>query len=77
MAFDRVADRILPDSGTAEAMWLYQRLLEAVTLSAGDPKIKSLTLRIGRIAHAKGRPNGVPTVYDEQAIANDIAARTA
>jgi hypothetical protein len=70
-----VVERVTPTSTPAEAMWLYQRTLEAISMSAGEPALKLLALQVGRIAHGKARPDGRVTVYDEQAMANDIAAR--
>jgi len=56
--------------------WLYQRSLESVRASKGDPTLKALALQIGRISYASSRPDRRPTIYDEQAIANDIAVRS-
>jgi hypothetical protein len=60
----------------AQMAWLYQRSLESVQASNGDPAIKALALHIGRISYASSRPDRRPTIYDEQAIANDIAVRS-
>jgi hypothetical protein len=56
--------------------WLYHRSLESVRASKGDPTLKALALQIGRISYASSRPDRRPTIYDEQAIANDIAVRS-
>jgi hypothetical protein len=61
-------------SATDLAM-LYQRSLDAVQSSKGAPTAKELALRLGRLSYAAGRPDKRPTVYDEQAVANDIAMR--
>jgi len=74
-AYRTAVDRLISNSAASEAMWLYQRILDGVSQSAGDPRLKAEALRIGRIAHAKGRADGRATVYDEEAMANDIAAR--
>lgn len=54
---------------------LYQQSLEVVQSSKGAPAAKELALRLGRLSYAAGRPDRRPTVYDEQAVANDIAMR--
>jgi hypothetical protein len=61
---------------SAQTTWLYQRSLESVQASKGDPAIKTLALQIGRLSYASSRPDRRPTIYDEQAIANDIAVRS-
>lgn len=38
------------------------------------PALKPCALEVGRIRYGIGRPNGLPTSYDESAIANDISA---
>jgi len=58
-----------------EADWLYARALETVQSSNSTSPARTFALRIGRMRYSRSRPNRVPTVYDEQAIANDIAAR--
>ncbi len=40
------------------------------------PDTKSQVLELGRTAYAVRRPDGKLTVYDEQAIMNDIAAHS-
>ena len=54
---------------------LYQQSLDVVQSSKGTPTAKELALRLGRLSYAAGRPDKRPTVYDEQAVANDIAMR--
>jgi len=54
---------------------MYQQSLAAVESSKGIPAVKELALRIGRRSYSALRPDHRPTVYDEQAIANDIAMR--
>jgi len=41
-----------------------------------EPSLRVFTLELGRLAYGVQRPEGVPTVYDENAINNDILART-
>jgi hypothetical protein len=45
-------------------------------LLRGHPDFKPRLLDLGRAAYGWPRPDGNPTVYDEQAIANDIAAHS-
>jgi hypothetical protein len=54
---------------------LYQQSLDVVESSSGTPAAKELALRLGRLSYAAGRPDRRPTIYDEQAVANDIAMR--
>ncbi|MEO8379816.1 MAG: hypothetical protein ABI779_09160 [Acidobacteriota bacterium] len=70
--FNRIADSVLAFSEIAEADWLYRRALEQVRATAGAPPFKAIALRIGRIRYGAARPDRRPTLYDEQAIANDI-----
>ena len=53
----------------------YNASLLAVEPSGGVPAAKTLALAIGRIHYGSLRPNGIVTVYDENAILNDISAR--
>ncbi|MDB4654254.1 hypothetical protein OAE40_00600 [Rubripirellula sp.] len=53
----------------------YKHSLQAVQASRGSPESKSFALEMGRFVHGSSRPEGGPTIYDEQAIQNDIQAR--
>jgi hypothetical protein len=75
--FAPAAERLIATSSSQEAHWLYERVLDLVQQSAGNPNFKALAVRIGRGAYSAGRAGRTPTVYDEQAIANDVAARVA
>lgn len=72
----RIADRVLTNGGPAEADWFYRRTLEALRYRSSDPAFKAFALHVGRLSYAFSRPGRRPTVYDEQAIANDIAMST-
>jgi hypothetical protein len=74
-AFRRLSAPILSRSSQAEANWMYARTLDLVESRHGTPASKGLALHIGRISYSSGRPDRTPTLYDEQAIANDIASR--
>jgi hypothetical protein len=73
--FKSLASHVLVSSSPAEARWLYDRALELLRAQNGSTGSKDLALYVGRHAYSAGRPGRRPTVYDEQAIANDIAAR--
>jgi hypothetical protein len=75
--FQRLSGPVLTLSSPPEAQWLYARALELVRERKGLSTSKALALYIGRHSYSAGRPDRTPTVYDEQAIANDIAARVA
>src|SRR6185503_18136353 len=66
-------DRVLSESSPDEADWLYRCALEKVRTSSGDPVDKVIALHVGRLRYAAARSDRNPTIYDEQAIANDIA----
>ena len=57
-------------------MLIYNKALEILACDAGNPIAKQLVLTIGRWYFGKLRSNGRPTVYDEQAILNDISVRS-
>jgi hypothetical protein len=60
----------------SEADWIYQRALEMIGPPRnGSAAARTFALRVGRFRYSRSRPDRVPTVYDEQAIANDISAR--
>jgi hypothetical protein len=73
--FQRIGERFLSSGSAAEAQWLYARTLDAVGQNSGSPHIRAVALHFGRLSYAFDRPGRKPTVYDEQAIANDIAVR--
>ena len=56
--------------------YLYEVGLGAVSASHGTPLAKTQALGLGRLHYATLRPDGKLTLYDEQALANDIAARS-
>jgi len=70
-----IASRLLAVTSAAEAKWLYDRVLDALQQKSSAAPLKTLALTVGRLAYAAGRPDRKPTIYDEQAIANDILAR--
>jgi hypothetical protein len=68
-AIERAGFAIAPQ----QRRWLYDMALAQVTASGGNPQLKQLALRTGRVTYGSLRPHRAPTTYDEQAIANDIA----
>lgn len=48
---------------------VYKEVLRRLKMS---PELKPFALEIGRVAYATRRPDGALTLYDEQAIQNDI-----
>lgn len=73
--FQRIAGPVLLLSSSLEAQWLYARTLDLVRATKGDTSAKALALYVGRYSYASARPDRTLTLYDEQAIANDIAVR--
>lgn len=66
------AERLwMPLSSAMTAGMLYHRSLP---LFRGRPELRPQVLELGRFAYAWPRPGGSPTVYDEQAIQNDMIA---
>ncbi len=53
----------------------YSSTLDAVHETKGSPNAKSAALEVGRIHYGSQRPDFNVTIYDEQAIQNDIQAR--
>lgn len=54
---------------------LYALALECLQSNSTEPKLKQYVLEVGRWHFGKIR-NGSPTIYDEQAIQNDILVRS-
>ncbi len=54
------------------AQQVYQKSLKLVEI---DAKYKRFALEMGRLSYGLPRQDKLPTVYDEQAIKNDIEAR--
>ncbi|HET6883516.1 MAG TPA: hypothetical protein VFI31_25415 [Pirellulales bacterium] len=55
---------------------IYGSALDLLSNNPKSPIAKQLVLDIGRWHYGKSRPDGRPTVYDEQAIQNDILVRS-
>ena len=49
--------------------------LDLVALSGGGTQNKIFALNVGRLYYSDPREYGLPTIYDEAAIENDIKAR--
>ena len=63
---------IVPTISTA----IYNSALGCVEITNGSSRTKQFALAAGRHKYGHVRENGVPTIYDEQAIQNDIIARS-
>ena len=61
----------LPHSGYA-----YQVALECLASNPDECRARTFALSVGRWHRGRCRPDGLPTIYDEQAIQNDILARS-
>jgi hypothetical protein len=64
------------ESGRRKREAEYEAALRALADSPGDPARRIAALQAGRAHYGGLRPGGTPTIYDEQAVANDISART-
>lgn len=53
----------------------YDMALDLVAASDAAKQNKVFALQVGRLRYSQHREDGVPTVYDEAAIENDIKAR--
>ena len=69
--------QLLAVAGTSAAIAsrVYSLALQCVEASHGSSAARQFALAAGRLAHGLRRKGGHPTVYDEQAIANDIDSR--
>jgi hypothetical protein len=70
-----VTAHLLSTFSPHQLSWAYQRALDAVQTTRGNPRLKSLAITLGRLSYSAFRKDRNPTVYDEQAIANDVGAR--
>ena len=64
----------LANSELANSQDLEMLYLDALRFVRDDPTAKLYAMRIGRIKYGSANPDGKPTLVDEQAIQNDIAA---
>ncbi|MBS3029652.1 MAG: hypothetical protein HCA25_22040 [Dolichospermum sp. DET50] len=60
----------------AEAQELYNTSLKILEANPNNQETKMLVLDLGRLYYSILRPNKKPTIYDEQAIQNDILVRS-
>jgi hypothetical protein len=66
------AQRWSPEEMPVLTWEVYREILRRLP---ARPELRVPALDFGRIAYAVRRPGGLPTVYDEQAIQNDILMR--
>jgi hypothetical protein len=55
---------------------VYDIALQTLSENSSSPVAKQLCLNAGRWHFGKTRPDNAPTIYDEQAIQNDILVRS-
>lgn len=55
---------------------IYQASLDLVARNSANTTVKTFALDVGRWHHARIRPDGKVTSYDEAAMLNDISVRT-
>lgn len=60
----------------AETEDLYKTSLKILEANSSSQEAKTLVLDLGRLHYSILRPNKKPTIYDEQAIQNDIIVRS-
>jgi hypothetical protein len=66
-----------PALKATETQAVYEAALEILTNNPSNPTAKQFVLNVGRWHFGRNRPDKRPTVYDEQAIQNDILVRSA
>ncbi|AGY57112.1 hypothetical protein GKIL_0866 [Gloeobacter kilaueensis JS1] len=62
--------------GGPERSRVYKAALRILERHPESTEARVFALEVGRFYYSYDRKGGVPTVYDEAAIANDIAARS-
>jgi len=58
-----------------QRQWLYDRTLDLLQRTPSSAALAVLALEVGRWHLGRSRPGGAVTIYDEQAIQNDMAVR--
>lgn len=66
-----------PTLKAPETQVVYEAALEILANNPGNATAKQFVLNVGRWHFGRNRPDKRPTVYDEQAIQNDILVRSA
>lgn len=66
--------RGLPINGS-QRQWLYDGTLDLLQRTPSSAALAILALEVGRWHLGRSRPGGAVTIYDEQALQNDIAVR--
>lgn len=66
--------RAMPIAGN-QRQWFYESVLKMVQSRPEEPDLAVLALEAGRWHLGRSRPDGNVTIYDEQAIQNDISVR--
>ena len=71
----RILDQC-PALKVAETKAVYEAALDILANNPSNPTAKQFVLNVGRWHFGRSRPDKRPTVYDEQAIQNDILVRS-
>lgn len=66
-----------PALKATETKVIYEAALDILANNPSNPTAKQFVLNVGRWHFGRNRPDKRPTVYDEQAIQNDILVRSA
>jgi len=72
---NQTLDELRGLSSSFDSQNFYNSALELIITHKGDARIKVFALNMGRWYYSLQRPERKPTIYDEQAIQNDINAR--
>lgn len=67
---------LVSEIGQAETQELYNTSLKILEANSSSQEAKTLVLDVGRLHYGFLRPDKKPTIYDEQAIQNDIIVRS-
>jgi hypothetical protein len=77
---ENIAGEILEElrkvSPTFDSQFFYNSALDLIISHSGDTSVKVFALNIGRWHYSLKREDRKPTIYDEQAIQNDINTRS-
>ena len=77
---ESIANEILNElkqvSPSFDSQFIYDLTLDLLLTHSGDIRIKVFALNVGRFHYSLQRPDRSLTIYDEQAIQNDISTRS-
>ncbi|MEM8805041.1 MAG: hypothetical protein AAGF01_03220 [Cyanobacteria bacterium P01_G01_bin.38] len=67
---------VSPSRNELTSIEVYEEVLKLLELHPEELKLRPFALKVGRWHYAKSRPDRKVTIYDEQAIQNDIQVRS-